>query len=125
MHTQNMLLIADLLERNEPPAPFDSFDMGTYGVPLPQNCGTPACIAGWAAAVAEGDAHVPGQDTHNAAASFFGLTPWKADYLFCAHMPKYTSQITTKAAAHMLRRWSAGHAINWEQAIEDCDNTDG
>ena len=102
-------------------APEGQFDMGR----LFHGCGTPACIAGYAAALAmDEDPQIEDEnwDIESAASAFLGIDEYQESQLFFPHilgiariaaMPGDRDFVTRDHALAVLRNFAETDVINW------------
>lgn len=119
MHVERTLALADLisgLEHADPNKPANGegkFNMTRYAFP----CGSPACIAGYAAAMAQKDAEYDykAERTEYAAARYLELTSKEASDLFVPEGYTFGDGITPEGAATVLRKFVETGIVDWEQ----------
>lgn len=117
MNTENILRLADEIEQRG--LNNLGFNMKHFYSAGDSECGTTACIAGWAVLL-EGRTHPMNLSTFgciNTAARWLGLDPELAKNLFC---PGYTRDedhcgwnATPKQAAQVLRHLAETGEVNW------------
>jgi hypothetical protein len=118
MNRKHLLHLANAIEADnttingEPLA----FNMSVYFNSHSFECGTAACIAGWARAIwgirAAGT-------TFRAAADVLKLTDEEADNLFLAYGMPHLSEITAEHAVRTLRHAAETGVIDWIATKED------
>jgi hypothetical protein len=117
---------------NLPDAEFDMTTWGHAGFKPLHNCGTPACIGGWAAALFEPNTFFPTRDVNAYLAPILGLTLEQAQDLFTPNeggwtshprgpggtLPKGTNQsdLTRTMAVAVLRNLARTHRVDWSVA---------
>lgn len=127
MHTERILALADLIEK-QPHTTTESpegFTMDNWH----HDCGTPACIAGWACHVSLGGNVVLNKDVNIelTARYFLGLDAEKADALFQPDLRSDFEKeddfisatdawgdITPEHAARTLRRLAKTGKVDWK-----------
>ena len=116
MNTDRLHLLADTVEKHS-----KQFRMLTWT----NACGTPACIAGFAAALAMDSDPREKLDEHDAripitAAEWLGLPEDEADELFSPAFVDW-DQITADKAAACLRYLSDTGKVDWDRAGVDLE----
>ena len=133
MNKQNILRLAEVLERNELARLGIGFNMDRYyktGSALEDksghNCGTTACIAGWAVALFNEDGtprtepfvedpYKHGIPIANLGRVALGLSYSIADALFTPELPDHIwSSITPQVAAKTLRSLAETGEVRWD-----------
>lgn len=110
-----LLALADVLEQAK------DFDMSKFN----HECGTPACIAGWAAWLEAGETPVPNRDVAPRALAFLGVYEFVdasrvSDRLFFAlSSPPMIAQaaITREDAIETVRRFAETGCIDWPERV--------
>ena len=120
MNVENVLALADHIEglpnRFEGDVDIDAFNMQTYAF----SCGTPACIAGHAAAMSGlpmGGAMRgrPTIEIYRAAQEWLGLNDWQAKVLFLLTGEAiHLHQVDAAWATRCLRHLAATGTTEWE-----------
>ncbi len=122
MNVQNIIRLADAIESHEieslgfNQAAWLSFS--GYDDQSGHNCGTVACIAGWAARIALGRQPDPYGNRHESisaiAAEWLELDETLADELFIAYgLWKNLDKVTSAEAVQVLRELAATGKVNW------------
>jgi hypothetical protein len=111
MNVDRILALADLIE-SLPKTEIED-DHGFCMVDYRHDCGTPACIAGWAVHLSGEKVDVKG--TFYAASTFLGISPNTAYDLFI-WAEKRLDQITPDEAANTLRHLAGTGEVRWEFA---------
>jgi hypothetical protein len=118
VNVERILALADLIEKQPHTKIEDDsgFNMDRYR----HDCGTPACIAGWAASVESGNigGYIPGAGyTWATAQNFLGLRETQAQHLFAPYGADFDLydwvDITPKMAATTLRNLAETGEVNW------------
>ncbi len=107
------LAMADFLES----LPEELFDMGTFAE---NECGTPACIAGWLVRNNREEFLASDLDTTGFGAKKLSLTSNEAHrlFMFGSDMPKFSIfDANTKQAAKVLRHLAATGEVDWSVAF--------
>jgi hypothetical protein len=116
VNKERILALADLIEQ-QPHADKEASEGFTMSS-ITHDCGTPACIAGWAAWEAvgrkNGDLYDFDLDIEGKARDFLGISPTKADALFYPYEFKAYGEITPSEAAATLRRLAETGQVDWQ-----------
>lgn len=125
MNTERILALADLIEKQ--PHTTQEAPEGFTMVNWNHDCGTPACIAGWACHVALGGAVVLDINIEQTARRFLGLDAAEADALFEPDLRSdfekehgfisstdVWDDITPDHAARTLRRLAKTGKVDWK-----------
>lgn len=118
-NVENILKVADAIERHT--IAELGFNMASFvGVGETDlsghNCGTTACIGGWAAALATGDIHAGDDMSAAEIARWLGLTYHEAGALFYAwdrHDTVAFEEIQPERAVAVLRNLAATGEVDW------------
>ncbi|MBB3411264.1 hypothetical protein FHT87_005217 [Rhizobium sp. BK316] len=116
MKKEHILALADLIEEQEHTEEDDA--EGFTMTAITHDCGTPACIAGWAAWEAlgrpSGHLYDVACDLEGEATDYLGINPMKADLLF--YPPEEVGlyqEITPSQAAATLRHLAETGEVDW------------
>jgi hypothetical protein len=116
MNKTNVLALAARLRSPSAEGHFDMTEYFEGDGPLGQaihECGTIACIAGFAAAMAHPKARLRGSEVHPIARNFLGLTIEEAEQLFVPEGIIY-SKVTRFVAADTLEHLGNTGEIQWD-----------
>lgn len=103
MNKENLLRVAEAIER----APDEAFDMSDYG----HGCGTPACIAGFAAQIAGEN---PPHYVESFAREVLDLTYRESEVLFCGQVSvSLLEGVSRFDAVALLRNAAKTGKIDW------------
>jgi hypothetical protein len=115
MNRERILALADLIE--EQPHTDEEADEGFTMESITHDCGTPACIAGWAAWEAlgrqRGDLYSIHTDLDAKAREFLDIDPLKAEDLFYPPFPIVYATVTPSEAAATLRHLAETGEVDW------------
>lgn len=120
MNKERILALADLIEKQPHTKLNDAsgFNMGNWVHP----CGTPACIAGFAAWVESGNAEeLPLMDVEDLAIQHLGIDRPTANELFSPDGVEWRS-ITPAIAASTLRKLHDTGEVDWPEATPEDDD---
>jgi len=116
MNTDRILALADLIEKQPltDSIAADGFYMGSYT----HECGTPSCIAGWAAWESLGrPAHMKLNDewgVSDLAAEFLGISDEQRRSLFLmSNSNRSYHGVSPTEAAAVIRRFAATGEVDW------------
>ena len=119
MRKDRILALADLIEQ-QPHTDEDAAE-GFTMESITHDCGTPACIAGWAAWEASGrqsrDLYDIYADVEGQAREFLGIGYSEADVLFYPPFPVIYATVTPTEAAATLRHLAETGRVDWSVAI--------
>jgi hypothetical protein len=119
LNLTRLVQLAYMIENSIAPKahPTLKFDMMTYwGIGM--ECGTAACIAGWAVATFRKDQPQTSMqiDVKKDARDILGLDPFEAHQLF---VPPYLSRRTAADAVQVLRNLAITGKVEWEELSDE------
>ncbi len=121
MNVENILKVADAIEQHSiPDLGFNMYDyainLASYGEGIADNsghnCGTTACIAGWAVAVRDNTSEIERSDFFDEARDYLELTERQAHSLFLGNMSPKT---TPAQAVKVMRNLAETGVIDWDK----------
>lgn len=127
MNVTNLTRLADLLESPEAEGHFDIGTWFSYKMPSRisgfairqqlHNCGTTACIGGWAAALGGEEGTIGNAWSDKEVREWMGLPETGAYWSLCYAYP--TESITPKQAARVIRNLIATGSVDWSILSEE------
>ena len=129
MNRENILKVADAIEKHSIPDLGFNMTMWIDRHPFPgqdisgHNCGTTACIAGWAAAVSIGASEAENLNTvsvsvRRVARDYLGLSDDEALWLFEGFS---TGEEKPSQAVSVLRHLAETGKVDWERALHSTE----